>query len=237
MITEKAFISSHQSFWHGLAPMLSQYVKAQNMQLERFSKPFDAKSSDDRGLIGELTFRLFVAKYRKRSGVAELNDAEIATCVTETVQFIRRFRAFSRKPRLITSDEGICEARELEERLGQFFAKEKVTLVMWPQFPGCGWLDTVEGDGVGNSTLYEIKCGQSRIRGKDIRQILCYLSLNHVAKSYEINEVCIFNPRTGLVFRSDVMSLCLGISGVTEPVLLGEIVEYVSEPSWVFDGV
>ena len=237
MITEKSFVSSHRSFWHSTAPLLSQYVKTQNTQLNRFSKPYGQTSSDDRGLIGELAFRLFVAGYEISGGIGELDDGRIRLCVEQSVQFIKRFRAFSRRPGLIITEKGIRESLGLAQCLEQFFSEENTALDVWPKFPGCGWLDSVEGDGVGGSTLYEVKCGQSKIRGKDIKQILCYLALNYMSRSYALKEVCIFNPRTGLVFRSDVEGLCQGIAGVTEPFLMGEIVGYLSEPTWVFEGV
>ena len=141
MITEKAFVSSHQSFWHSLTPMLSQYVRTQNMQLERFVKPFCETSTDDRGLIGELAFRLFVTSYQTAGGIAEVDGESIELCVEQSVEFIQRFRAFSRKPKLRVDEEGISEALGLAQQLEKFFSEENTTLNVWPKFPGCGWLD------------------------------------------------------------------------------------------------
>ena len=217
--------------------MLSQFVKVQNMQLERFCEPFNLTTEDNRGLIAELSFRLFAAGYRSSCKVAELNKSELRLCIEQSVEFIQRFRAFSRQPVLEVSSEGIGEASLLAGRLLDFFNSEKTVLTLWPKFPGCGWLDSIDGDGLGGSTLYEIKCGQSRLKGKDIKQILCYLSLNYASKEYDIEQICLFNPRTGSIFRSTIDSLCHGISGTTTPVLLGDIVEYISEPNWILEGV
>ena len=217
--------------------MLSQFVKTQNLRLECFSKPLNLTTGDNRGLIGELTFRLFSTSYWKSCKVTELHKSEVQLCVEQSVGFIQRFRAFSRQPVLQTSIEGINEASKLANQLLDFFNSEKTVLELWPVFPGCGWLDSVEGDGLGGSTLYEIKCGQSRIKGKDIKQILCYLSLNYASKKYDIRQICLLNPRTGLVLRCSVESLCHDISGAPASILLGDIVEHVSEPSWTLEGV
>ncbi len=237
MINEKMFISSHQSFWLGVAPMLSQFVKTRNPHLERITKPFNLTTGDNRGLIGELTFRLFAVSYQRSCKATELDEMEVRHCVERSVEFIQRFRAFSRQPVLHASLEGINEASQLADRLVNFFNSEITDLKLWPVFPGCGWLDPGEGDVIGGSTLYEIKCGQSRIKGKDIKQILCYLALNYASNAYEIDRICLYNPRTGLVLRCMVDSLCRDVAGVAAPLLLGDIVEYVSEPSWTLEGV
>ena len=237
MINEKMFISSHQSFWLGVAPMLSQFVKTRNPHLERITKPFNLTTGDNRGLIGELTFRLFAVSYQRSCKATELDEMEVRHCVERSVEFIQRFRAFSRQPVLHASLEGIDEASQLADRLVNFFNSEITDLKLWPVFPGCGWLDSGEGDVIGGSTLYEIKCGQSRIKGKDIKQILCYLALNYASNAYEIDRICLYNPRTGLVLRCMVDSLCRDVAGVAAPLLLGDIVEYVSEPSWTLEGV
>ena len=138
---------------------------------------------------------------------------------------------------LQASLEGIDEASQLANRLYDFFDSVESQLELWPKFVGCGWLDSVEGDGLGGTILYEIKCGQSRFKGKDIKQILCYLALNHASKTYVIDRICLLNPRTGLLLRCTVDSLCRTISGATAPELLGDIVEYLSEPSWNLEGV
>lgn len=237
MINENTFASSHKSFWLRVVPLLSQFVKNQNTQLERFRGPFNYATGDNRGLIAELSFRFFASGYLNSCKVAELHKSELQLNIERSVEFIQRFRAFSRQPVLEVSAEGVREASLLADRLLDFFYSEKTALKLWPKFPGCGWLDPVEGDGLGGSTLYEIKCGQSKLKGKDIRQVLCYLSLNHASRAYGIKQICIFNPRMGTVFRCTVDSLCLGISGTTSPVLLGDIVEYISEPNWLLEGV
>ena len=237
MITEKAFIFSHQSFWVGVAPMISQFTRLQNLTIERFLPPFHMATDDNRGLIGELTFRVFSVAYKRSCRGTDLIESEMQLCVKNSVDFIRRFRAFSRQPMFQPSDEGVDEACQLADRLIDFFCKEKVNLKLWPQFPGCGWLDSVEGDGLGGSTLYEVKCGKSRVKGKDIKQILCYLALNYESKLYKIDRICLVNPRTGTVFRCTTDALCRGVSGTAPSVLLGDIIEYVSEPLWFLEGI
>ena len=52
----------------------------------------------------------------------------------------------------------IDEARVLAQRLVQFFERAiKSTLVGFPAFPGCGWVDDCAGDIFGSGTLFEAK--------------------------------------------------------------------------------
>ena len=237
MITEKAFASSHQSFWTEVAPMLSHFVAKQDAYARNVWGPFSQVTHDDRGLIGELSFRLFAAGYGTGCAVDDLTSQEVARCVEQSVGFIRRFRAYPRNPVLNASAEGLEEASYLASRLQEYFKTEETSLRLWPAFRGCGWLASVQGDGLGETTLYEVKCGQSRVRGKDLKQVLCYLALNHASRMYSIEEVAVLNPRTGIVLRSTVESLCRNIAGTSAAELLGDIVAYVSAPRWALEGV
>ena len=63
------------------------------------------------------------------------------------------------------------------------------------------------------------------------------LALNHASRMYSIEEVAVLNPRTGIVLRSTVESLCRNIAGTSAAELLGDIVAYVSAPRWALEGV
>lgn len=237
MITEKAFALSHRSFWAEIASLLSYFVKKQDAYVESVFEPLRRVTADDRGLIGELATRLFAAGYEKGIAPGDLSPGEIQHCVGESINFIQRFRAFPRQLTLTASAEGKEEAKCLANRLRGFFGLRETRLRLWPEFPGCGWLDSVQGDALGARTLYEIKCGQARVRGKDLKQILCYLALNYASKTYPIDQIGLINPRTGVVLGCTVESLCREVSGRTAPGLLADIVEHVSTPRWGVEGV
>lgn len=139
-------------------------------------------------------------------------------------------RIFQAPPVQITV-EGKKEALLLAGRLTSYFsAKPWQTLNPKPFFPGCGWIDDAEGDVLGNHTLFEIKAGERQFRSADIRQLLCYCALGFSAKLYDIDSVCLLNPRSGTFFQDDLETLCQRIAGMSAADVLGEIVNYVSEP-------
>ena len=180
---------------------------------------------------------MFAAGYGKGCAVDDLTTQEVVRCVEQSAGFIRRFRAYPRNPVLNASAEGLEEASYLAGRLQEYFKTEETSLRLWPAFRGCGWLASVQGDGLGETTVYEVKCGQSRVRGKDLKQVLCYLALNYASRMYSIEEVAVLNPRRGIVLRSTVESLCRDIAGTSAVELLGDIVAYVSGPRWALEGV
>jgi hypothetical protein len=54
--------------------------------------------------------------------------------------------------------------------------------------------------------------------------------LNFSAKSYEINSICLINPRSGTYFTDDLEHLCHQTAGTGAANVLGEIMNYISEP-------
>ena len=237
MITEKSFASSHRSFWAEITPLLSHFVKKQDAYVESVFAPLERVTVDDRGLVGELATRLFATAHERRVGPGSLSPEEIQDCVGESVNFIQRFRAYPRRLSLTASANGTEEAKCLADRLHGFFGARETRLRLWPEFPGCGWLDTVQGDALGARTLYEVKCGKARVRGKDVKQILCYLALNYASKTYPIDQIGLINPRTGVVLGCTVDSLCQEVGGRMAPGLLADIVEHLSTPRWEVQGV
>lgn len=232
VITEKAFAKSHQSFWRGVAPMMTRYVRFHNLSPSRQWPSLADTPVDNRGVINELGFRIFDRARRNGCAPSDLQVAVLQECALGSVSFIQRFRTFGRPSPVPPDEEGIREAVVLAERLTEFFSVSVQPVRVWPEFPGCGWLDLAQGDALAEGTLFEVKSGDSPLRGQDLRQVLCYLALNLAAGSFDVHSVCILNPRTGLFYEDSVEGLCRGISGRGSAQVLGEIVSYISEPSW-----
>jgi hypothetical protein len=64
----------------------------------------------------------------------------------------------------------------------------------------------------------------------DVRQTLLYCALEFAAKAYDIRDICLVNPREGTYFTESLIHLCDLVAGRSATEVLGEIVEYVSEP-------
>lgn len=232
VITEKRFASSHHAFWNSLLPQASAYVRRRNLGLERFSPPLAKRPSDNRGVINETGFRLFALAVESEEEVPRLSKNSIKACIEEATAFIQRFRSHSREVFAELEEQEIEEAIMLGSRLRDFFREKASAVVLWPEFPGCGWLDAAQGDVSFGGCLYEVKSGAGRFRGQDLRQILCYVALSHAADIPLIHSFCLVNPRTGVVLRDDVETLCSEAGGASAAEIVHEIIAYVSEPQW-----
>src|SRR5207247_10853431 len=112
----------------------------------KFAEPLASVLDENRGVINELSFRLFVQSQHSGVLASALDEALIEQSIKSTMDFIRRFREFSRKPVAWPSVDAIGEARSLAERLERFVQRTPDSKVeVAPSFPGCGWLDECSG--------------------------------------------------------------------------------------------
>jgi hypothetical protein len=235
--SEADFSTSHSSFWNALLPMADSYVRAQNENLHSFAVPARSLApAEQRGVVNEAAFLMFEEAVRVSAPPHMLPSSAMSGFISRAVEYVRRFRNPTQVLLEDLSPIAEWEAISIAARLFTFFAEEmnetseSVGIVVRPPFPGCGWLDRAEGDALSGSTLYEIKSGERHFRVADFRQVLCYCALDHGSHSYGIDKIVVLNPRAGKFIREDLSSLCYKISGMSPPDLLGEIVNYVSEP-------
>jgi hypothetical protein len=100
------------------------------------------------------------------------------------------------------------------------------SLVVSPQFEGCGIVDTCVGDVLIGPVLYEVKAGDRPVRSIDIRQLLTYAALNFAKKHRPIDRIGLVNPRLGKFFEIDLDTLCEEVGGGDGPSELLERIIY-----------
>jgi hypothetical protein len=234
MISETMFASHYTSVWRSLAPTSEIFVRKINSQLyERvFSEMASVTTATRRALVNEAAFTLFV-----RSSVEvmmqpplRLSEMEIDACLTSARMLIARLDRISlfEVRELDQGERG--EAIEQANRLIRFFlgiAKGKIIRCN-PHFNGCGVVDSCYGDIMVGDTLYEVKAGERNFRSLDIRQILVYAALNSESGENDIQNVGLFNPRTGVSVEVSLEELCFEVSGKAAPDLLADIVWVIS---------
>jgi hypothetical protein len=210
--------------------MEEPYIRTHNAGLRRFAPELlSAVPAAQRGVVNECAFLLFVSGFGAR--VEDLPNEVIAHCAAEALRHVARMLHGSRLPPSPVTEMGMRDAKTLARRLTSFFNLNPwQLLLMKPFFPGCGWVDDAEGDVLGDRTLFEIKAGERQFRGTDIRQLLCYCALSFSAKRYDIETICLINPRSGTYFQDNLETLCQKIAGRDAAEVLGEIVNYISEP-------
>jgi hypothetical protein len=230
--SEKRFAQSHAGFWNVLLPMEEAYIRARNASLRRCGSALRSMGSPDQhGIINEFAFRLFLASVRVSDPPEYLPLTIVDECANETISYIKSLSHFSRTQMPAITRYDRQEAMFIAATLFSYFRSRPWSVFLpTPAFPGCGWLDGAEGDVLADKTLFEIKAGSRLFRGIDLRQILCYCALNFSAKSYEIDTICLLNPRSGTYFNDNLEHLCYQTAGTNAASVLGEIVNYVSEP-------
>lgn len=233
MITEKRFAELHHAFWTELLPMAEHFVRTTNLGLARYCQALHtATPAHFHGVINELGFRLFTLANERSCSPGSFEKLELEEQLSEAMQFISSFRQHGRGQLDRPGESGVRDSVELAERTLEFFrnAAPGQLLVTRPPFRGCGWVSECEGDVLANRVLYEVKAGDRKFRTIDIKQVLTYCALSFAAKEQTIEQVCLLNPRTGLYLSEPVEALCQGLSGRSAAEVLGEIVEYLSEP-------
>jgi hypothetical protein len=261
LITEKRFALSYRSFWNSIIPLAWSYVRRRNLQVDTFvDAPLVSGLNENRGVINELSFKLFAESREKGVPASDLEQEDIDQSIKRALDFIRRFREYSRKPVPWPSLNAIAEARALAERLERFVERfPGFSVVIAPSFPGCGWLDECSGDMLINDVLCEVKSGGSRIRrrvksggtpfegpvtsggtrfqGRDFRQLLIYAALNFQSRRYDIDSVCLVNPRLGIYLQENLDDLCFELAGAPAIEVFAEIIDFVSQPHWMDEAV
>jgi hypothetical protein len=232
LITEKAFVLAHTSFWQELLPASERFVRAMNLCVERFEKPLRPRSPEAlRGLVNELAMRLVAAAFDESVGSEQLLASHVTLCVQAATAFIRRFRQSSREELPPLTPEGIEESKELAQRLEGFFhTHANEALELFPLLPGFGWLDECNCDAWTAEAIFEIKSGDRTFRSIDVRQVLAYLALNHLAGGRHLGVVFLVNPRRGIFFRIEVEELASELSARPFVELVQEIQIYLLEP-------
>ncbi len=232
MISEKQFAASHTAFWHQLLPMAEEYVRTRNRSLGRFAPPLVSNlPPETRGVVNEVGFRLFVASLRFNRSVRSVPKRVADSCIQDGLRHIRALREHGRTAVPPPKSEGVHEARVLAQRLVEFFDRATTsTLQPFPRYQGCGWIDSCAGDVFAEGTLFEVKAGERRFRTLDLRQLLIYSALDFAGKTIGVVKVCLVNPRIGLFLHEPLEKLCQDLAGRPATEVLGEIVEYASEP-------
>jgi hypothetical protein len=186
-----------------------------------------------RGLVNEVGFRLFAASVHEGVRVDELPEAAITRCVESAVVYVG-----NEQPTVLAlNGPEVNEGRELGTKLADFFQQaEKQPVVVFPVFPGCGWLDECVGDVLAADVIFEIKAGDRSFRTIDLRQVLVYCALNSSAGTFPINRACLVNPRIGVFLEESLDELCEELAGRTAVGVLSDIVEFLSESPDVYMG-
>jgi len=230
MIKEIEFIRDYTSFWRTLSPLSEDLVLQINNiharnRYETALKSITATSR--RALINEVAFEIF-----SKSKISNLDpniiiSNEIDEIFKKTSAYIAGLRNGAPHFNEKMNVEEIDEAKNIAVRLLNFFQRFN-TISIKPKFPGCGRLDSCEGDVIADNTLYEVKSGSRNFKSVDLRQLTLYLALNHQSKQYIIQNLGLYNPREGFHFTLPHEQFSLRFSGLSTEELCHRIIYELS---------
>lgn len=231
MIDAATFAHSYNGFWHVSAPTCEHFVRRLNVtEVERFLAPMEGVQTDNRAVISEFGFSLYVEL--TRDGVTSLGGAPAEELLDRGWREAEmRLRSYARQGLRIErskEEEELQEVCEIANRLRIFFGSDTRGIELRPIFKGCGFIDASEGDVVDKATIYEIKNVNRQLRSDDVRQVVTYAALNAAAEQYEITHVGIVNPRRGQYWRAELDFVSQEMSGMSAQSLLDTIIYAIS---------
>lgn len=233
MISELAFIRSYNTFWKSLFPGGDDYVRLINSALgKKFDKPLAFEDIPNRrALINGISFSIFELYTVDGIKISDIDKLKPGSLLLKKILLkekkslsnLRFGEKFSSK----INDEELKVIKSISKRLiGEYSKKNQ--LIIRPKFKGCGILFEANGDILYSSTLSEVKAGDRNFNIQDIRQLYVYLALNHQSKEYQIDQIELCNPRTGVVWCEYIDIVSDNIAGSSTIEIYNEIINFIS---------
>jgi hypothetical protein len=231
LISSSSFARHNTSTWRLLTPAMDLFVRRARLQHQREFVPLGTAVAPGRkALVNQFSFIYFSLSPHsslwgrwdeaKHEAAFEKAKHDISEIEKSPVQSI---------PDL--SDKELDDAREQIWRLRLFFHKISAdeSYQFFPEFSGCGIIDTGVGDLLISEHLFEIKAGERRFLSVDLRQLLTYAALNYASSApRQIRYLGLFNPRVGISFSIPLEVLSQEVSGTSANDLLAEITRVIS---------
>lgn len=233
MISELAFIRSYNTFWKSLFPGGEDYVRLINSALgEKFDKPLTFDDIPNRrALINGISFSLFEMQSVGEIKSNEIDKLSVDNALLKKVLLKEKKSLsnlkFGEKISSKINDEELKVIKSISSRLIEQYSK-KYQLKIRPSFKGCGIIFEANGDIVYSNALSEIKAGDRNFNIQDIRQLYVYLALNHQSKDFQLTQMELCNPRTGVIWREYIDVVSDNIAGSSTIEVYNEIINFIS---------
>jgi hypothetical protein len=216
LISAKAF-AAQSSAWRQVTPALEHFTRWVNENTERVGTRIQRLGPKERSaLIAETAFGALA------SGTGPTTSVQAAA-----------FDMLAPLQRAPGMPESLSAAEEREvfgvmaNTLSYVERSPGRRVTYRPLFPGCGTVQTAEGDVLIDQELVEIKTVERPFRGSDFRQVLTYAALGH-ASGTEVEVVTLLNPRLATFFSSPVQPLALDLGSGSWFDLMHELIELMS---------
>lgn len=224
MISEKSIASVFKGFWSQSLPLLTPsfvrvFNEANQKDLTEYPlskiKPVPIGAQVQKhDLVAEFAFQLAKLAHEKSLWIGELklDQNNIDTAYLSTVSFLKKYTTDD--GRIVLNEKEVEESLILAEQYDYFIDKQRSSDIEFsPQVAGAGFLGLCKADLSIDETLYEVKTVSRNIAGKDIKQLLIYLALQHSTGHQRWKYAGFYNPRKAQCYRFSIDHLIYMTSG------------------------
>lgn len=245
MISEVVFSKKFTSFWNGIFPHTSKFIRLVNSGLDRIDEPMPPIEDDRKNIISivnEAGFRLFnnLNSLKDIRHVSVLNkylkdnSGLLDSIINDSESYIKNIDKGKIWENFSISGQDKSDILEISIRLMQRFYPEHITIN--PVFHGCGFINECKGDilvinkNESSLKLVEIKSGDRNFNISDFRQLLIYAGLNYANRDgLQIKNFELYNPRRGVSYQSSIKELCWDLGYITPEEFFEEFIFYITE--------
>ncbi|MBI5549977.1 MAG: hypothetical protein HY911_00615 [Desulfobacterales bacterium] len=243
MISERTFARSFPAFWSDLLPLLTpRFVHlinvgfCHNLKNESDSSILPIKKSiatRDPAVVSEFAFILSKLSLEKKididglAAIKELTD-QAEYMAYEIVEKYEGGEISLSLPLLQEEkEEGIALARNYQIFLNQYCKDQPIEF--GPIIQGSGFLSKCRADISVGKTLFEVKTVDRNLAGKDIRQLIVYLSLQSATGNSRWERAGFFNPRKSIFHEFSVHEIIQQMAGGrSAPDVFRELIDFIA---------
>ena len=238
MMSERTFARRFSSYWRNLLPMADQFIRRVNLNPVRYDYGIaNGSAPDRRALVNEVAFTVASMATKDSAFSVGIDRYPYINLINVAESFaIAKIATLEKRAVAEISginDVEIQEVVDLSKSILRFIESDRGggDFVFSPIFPGCGMVSESAGDLLVRDALCELKAGDRGFRSQDLKQVFTCICLNYSMKQFDINRLCVVNPRRGVKFEIDVNILCNAISGRSFYDVANDLVKFMSEVS------
>ncbi|MCY4045358.1 MAG: hypothetical protein OXE99_09780 [Cellvibrionales bacterium] len=240
MISEKSIASEFKGFWNESLPLLTpSFVRVFNeanlndlteYPLRDIKRVPIGTLVQKHDLVAEFAFQLARLAHEKSLWIEELklDKNNIKTAYSSTISFLKKYA--TEDGTIVLNKKEIEESLVLAEQYDYFIDVQNSNNVEFsPQVAGAGFLGLCKADLSIDETLYEVKTVSRNIAGKDIKQLLIYLALQHSTGNRRWKYAGFYNPRKAQFYKFSIDHLIYRTSGgKSTSELFNDIIDFLS---------
>ena len=245
MISEIKFCNRFTSFWNGLFPHTSSFMRIANSGVDRIDYPMndvDKGRKSKIAIINQAGFKLF-QQFKNKNNVKHIsvfskilqskeNQVIFQEIIQASINYISKFENNEQYINISLNEQDCEEIVEIAFRLIAKYSR--YTIDINPMFHGCGFINQCYGDILiknnEESTIVEVNAGERNFTISDLRQILIYAGLDYIHnQTQRILKFELYNPRRGVSYSGTIAELCWDLGSITPEEFFEELRFYITE--------